>query len=134
LTGSADSGTRDDRSDADPAVGDQRERRRAQARAWASRLPSGWTPLELLKHLAYMERRWLCWGFRAEQLPDPHGDEDPRPLRILTYVLQEYARHAGHLDVAREVIDGTTGELPGVVGARENRTTGRRGGSAPVLR
>jgi hypothetical protein len=53
----------------------------------ASRLPSGWTPLELLKHLAYMERRWLCWG-----------------------------------------------ELPGVVGAPGNRTTGRRGGSAPVLR
>ena len=43
----------------------------------ASRLPSGWTPLELVKHLAYMERRWLRWGFRAEQLPDPHGDEDP---------------------------------------------------------
>ena len=154
----------------------------------ASRLPSGWSPLELLKHLAYMERRWMCWGFRAEQLPDPHGDEDqagrwpagpgdtagsliaalhaageqtraiasaavlsdistpggrlgdddPRPLPtlawILTCVLQEYARHAGHPDVAREVIDGTSGELPGVVGARENRTTGRRGGSAPVLR
>ena len=133
----------------------------------ASRLPSGWTPLEILKHLAYMERRWLRWGFRAEQLPDPLGDEDqagrwhagpgdtaasliaelhaageqtraiaaaaeltdtstpggrfsdndPRPLPtlawILTYVLQEYARHAGHLDVARELIDGTTGELRG---------------------
>ena len=130
----------------------------------ASRLPSGWTPLELVKHLAYMERRWLRWGFRAEQLPDPHGDEDPaghwhagpgdtaasligalraageqtraiacaaeltdtsapggrfsdsdpRPLPtlawILIYVLQEYARHAGHLDVARELIDGATGE------------------------
>jgi hypothetical protein len=25
-------------------------------------------------------------------------------------VLQEYSRHAGHLDVARELIDGTTGE------------------------
>jgi Protein of unknown function (DUF664) len=130
----------------------------------ASRLPSGWTPLELLKHLAYMERRWLRWGFRGEQVPDPRGDEDragrwhagsgdtaasliaelhavgeqtraiasaaeladtstpggrfsdndPRPLPtlgwILTYVLQEYARHAGHLDVARELIDGRTGE------------------------
>jgi len=28
-----------------------------------SRLPSGWTPLELVKHLAYMEQRWLRWGF-----------------------------------------------------------------------
>ncbi len=129
-----------------------------------SRLPSGWTPLELLKHLVFMERRWLRWGFRAEHLPDPRGDQDPaggwrtvdadtaegliadllaageltraivtdadlaslsatgglisdsdprlRPTLawILTYVLQEYARHAGHLDVARELIDGTTGE------------------------
>jgi Protein of unknown function (DUF664)/Carbohydrate kinase len=130
----------------------------------ASRLPSGWTPLELLKHLVYMEQRWLRWGFRAEQIPDPHGDEDqsgrwhagsgdtlagligalhaageqtraivtaaeldslsalggrfndgdarPRPTLawILIYVLQEYARHAGHLDIARELIDGSTGE------------------------
>jgi hypothetical protein len=28
-----------------------------------SRLPSGWTPLELVKHLTYVERRWLVWGF-----------------------------------------------------------------------
>lgn len=42
-----------------------------------SRLPSGWTPLTLLKHLAYVERRWLRWGFNAEQLDDPWGDSDP---------------------------------------------------------
>jgi hypothetical protein len=127
-----------------------------------SHLPSGWAPLELVKHLVYMERRWLRWGFRAEQVADPRGDEDQagrwhagpgdtaaaliaalhatgertraivalaklddvavaggrfsaddvRPTLgwILTYVLQEYARHAGHLDVARELADGTTGE------------------------
>ena len=40
-----------------------------------SRLPSGWTPLELVKHLVYMERRWLRWGFLAEQVPQPWGDE-----------------------------------------------------------
>jgi uncharacterized damage-inducible protein DinB len=40
-----------------------------------SRLPSGWTPLELVRHLTYVERRWLCWGFAAEQLPDPWGDQ-----------------------------------------------------------
>jgi hypothetical protein len=127
-------------------------------------LPSGWSPLELVKHLVYMERRWLRWGFLAEQVPDPRGDEDsdgrwhagpgdtaadlvaaleaagertraiasaaeladvsasggrfsdedtrPRPTLawILVYVLQEYSRHAGHLDVARELIDGATGE------------------------
>ena len=134
------------------------------ARLRASRLPSGWAPLELVKHLVYMEQRWLRWGFRAEQLPHPHGDEDqagrwrvgpaettadliaalravgeqtrtiaagarladvsapggrfsdsdPRPQPtlgwILVYVLQEYARHAGHLDIARELIDGVIGE------------------------
>jgi Protein of unknown function (DUF664) len=59
----------------------------------ASRLPSGWTPLELLKHLAYMERRWLRWGLRAEQLPDPHGDED-----------QTGRWHAGPGDTAASLI------------------------------
>lgn len=30
--------------------------------------------------------------------------------RILLHLIQEYARHAGHLDIARELIDGHTGE------------------------
>jgi hypothetical protein len=42
-----------------------------------SALPSGWTPLELLKHLAYVERRWLRWGFAAEPVDEPWGDEGP---------------------------------------------------------
>ena len=57
----------------------------------------------------------------ARELDDPKElirgrfrDDDPGPRPtlawILTYVLQEYARHAGHLDVARELIDGSTGE------------------------
>jgi uncharacterized protein DUF664 len=129
-----------------------------------SRLPSGWAPIELLKHLVFMERRWLVWGFLGEPIDDPGGDEDaagrwsvdrdekaedliaelleggvrtraivagaspgdvsavggkftadddrPRPTLawILVYVLQEYARHAGHLDVARELVDAATGE------------------------
>ena len=127
-----------------------------------SRLPSGWSPLELLKHLVYMERRWLVWGFLAEQVPDPWGDDGPderwrvepgenvaglvdrlreggrrtreivagRSLTeraaiggrfggeaeppalswILAHVLQEYARHACHLVIVRELIDGATGE------------------------
>ncbi|HEY3004544.1 MAG TPA: DUF664 domain-containing protein [Kribbellaceae bacterium] len=29
---------------------------------------------------------------------------------ILLHVLQEYARHAGHLDIVRELADGRTGE------------------------
>jgi hypothetical protein len=126
-----------------------------------SRLPSGWSPLELLRHLVFMERRWLVWGFLGEQVDEPWGDdregrwhvpddespehllrllrdggvrtrriveghdladsaavggrfaEDPPPpslMGILFHVLQEYARHAGHLDIARELADGTVGE------------------------
>jgi uncharacterized damage-inducible protein DinB len=38
--------------------------------------------------------------------------ERPAPSlgRILFHLLQEYSRHAGHLDVARQLIDGTVGE------------------------
>jgi hypothetical protein len=127
-----------------------------------SRLPTGWTPLELVWHLVFMERRWLQWGFAGEDVPDPWGDDDPVSGRwhvgerttaevvgrlrqvgertraivgttrlevrgrtggrfpadstpptlgwILLHVLQEYTRHAGHLDVARELIDGAVGE------------------------
>jgi hypothetical protein len=128
-----------------------------------SRLPSGWSPLELLRHLVFVERRWLRWGFAGEPVDHPWGDtgDDPdgrwevgaddtlegllvalheggeltrrlatgvdpatlgaaggrfdtddRPTLnwILFHVLQEYARHAGHLDVARELIDGVAGE------------------------
>ena len=39
-----------------------------------SRLPSGWTPLELLKHLSYVEMRWLEWGFEGREVPDPWAD------------------------------------------------------------
>ena len=45
-----------------------------------SRLPSGWSPIELLNHLLHMEQRWFVWGFLGEQVPDPWGDwnvEDP---------------------------------------------------------
>ena len=127
----------------------------------ASVLPSGWSPLGLLKHLVFVERRWMQWGFAAEQIPDPWGDHDPESEGwllepddtlvalterveavaartdaiaskaeltdrgklggrftsdpptlgwILVHLLQEYARHLGHLDVVRELIDGAVGE------------------------
>lgn len=34
----------------------------------------------------------------------------PTLLGILLHVLQEYARHLGHLDVVRELVDGEVGE------------------------
>jgi Protein of unknown function (DUF664) len=139
----------------------------AAAELTRARLPSGWTPLELLHHLAHMERRWFTWGFLGEPVDDPWGDsggagdlpwsvpegvglaevaamlheqaartravlashdlgepasrggrfaglavDEPLPdLRwICFHVLQEYARHAGHLDVAVEIAGGPVGE------------------------
>ena len=38
------------------------------------RVPSGWTPLELLSHVLHMEQRWFVWGFLGEQVDDPWGD------------------------------------------------------------
>ncbi|RZU62502.1 DUF664 domain-containing protein [Zhihengliuella halotolerans] len=132
-----------------------------------SRLPSGWTPIELLAHLVHMEQRWFVWGFLAEDVEAPWGDhaggaatgpwavpadagraeadalihrlheigrrtteilgstpletrgrlggrftEEPAPRLawIGFHVLQEYARHAGHLDIVRELEDGARGE------------------------
>ena len=45
----------------------------------SSRLPSGWSPLDLLKHLVFMERRWLRWGFAAEPVDHPWGDSGDDP-------------------------------------------------------
>ena len=125
-----------------------------------SRLQSGWTPLELLRHLTFVEMRWLEWGFEGRDVPDPWGDrrdgrwyvapdetldellaaldaqaersgqviaahdlseagkpgerwdgEPPATLeRILFHLLQEYARHVGHLDVVVELATGRAGE------------------------
>ena len=124
-----------------------------------SRLPSGWTPIELLNHLLHMERRWFLWGHLGEHVEAPWGDErdgrwqvaddvaletlvdrlrdvgarttrllgerslaeqsalggrfddDPPTLAwVCFHVLQEYARHTGHLDVAVELGGGDVGE------------------------
>jgi uncharacterized damage-inducible protein DinB len=126
----------------------------------SSRLPSGWTPLELVRHLTFVEMRWLEWGFEGMEVAEPWGDNldgrwhvraeeglrqltsallaqgdrsravieshdlseigqpgprwkgaDPPTLeRILLHLLQEYARHLGHLDIVAELADGSVGE------------------------
>ena len=43
----------------------------------SSTLPSGWSPLGMLTHLVFMERRWLVYGFLAEPVRDPSGDRGP---------------------------------------------------------
>jgi hypothetical protein len=35
----------------------------------SSRLPSGWTPLQLVKHLTHMEQRWFRWGVPRRATP-----------------------------------------------------------------
>ena len=125
-----------------------------------SRLPSGWTPLELVKHLTFVELRWLEWGFEGRQVDEPWGDQrgdrwcvtpeettedllaslqaqavrsrtivedndltsvgrpgprwdgapPPTLERVLFHLLQEYARHLGHLDVVAELGGGPVGE------------------------
>jgi uncharacterized damage-inducible protein DinB len=125
-----------------------------------SRLPSGWTPVELLKHLTYVELRWLEWRFEGRPITNPWGDNrgerwyvadeetldhlvaalraqaertravieahdlaeagkpgprwdgaDPATLeRILLHLVQEYARHLGHLDIVAELATGQLGE------------------------
>jgi uncharacterized damage-inducible protein DinB len=125
-----------------------------------SRLPSGWTPVELLKHLAHDELRWLEWRFEGRDVGDPWADDqdgrwyvadgetleelvsalhaqaarsravveshdledagqpgegwggsEPASLeRVLLHLLQEYARHIGHLDIVSELADGEIGE------------------------
>lgn len=134
---------------------DERDRR-------APRVPSGWSPLGLVSHLAHMERRWIVWGFHGRQVDGTWGDfesderevwwvpddvtlddveammaataaetdellrgtpletrastegrlrtDPPTLAAICFHVLHEYARHAGHLDVAAELAGGPTGE------------------------
>ncbi|QZY29785.1 DUF664 domain-containing protein [Nocardioides coralli] len=39
-----------------------------------TRVPSGWTPIELLSHVLHMEQRWFVWGFLGEPVAEPWGD------------------------------------------------------------
>jgi uncharacterized damage-inducible protein DinB len=47
----------------------------SEAELRRSRLPSGWTPIQLLKHLTQVEVRWLEWGFQGQPVDDPWADE-----------------------------------------------------------
>ena len=38
--------------------------------------------------------------------------EDLSVRRILVHMVEEVARHAGHMDILRELIDGATGDFP----------------------
>ena len=38
------------------------------------RVPTGWSPLEMLNHVLHMEQRWFLWGFLGEPVDNPWGD------------------------------------------------------------
>lgn len=138
----------------------RRVRALPEAEVRAARLPSGWTPLEMVNHLTHVERRWLEWGFEGAEVAEPWADSrdgrwyvDPSRSRddvlaanaaqairsravverhelsdvgvpgprwdgappatlerVLFHLLQEYARHAGHVDVVSELAGGPVGE------------------------
>jgi len=47
----------------------------------------------------------------SRSLEDPCGLVEGTDLRwVLLHLIYETARHAGHADAARELLDGTTGE------------------------
>jgi hypothetical protein len=132
-------------------------------------LPSGWTPIGLVRHLIGAEAMWFQWVvlgtqprviwddglddgpyepgapfttghssaavirqyrrqcefsnevLRSQRLDAPlrgeHGLDWPgEPITDLRWValhlIEETARHAGHLDAARELLDGATGRGP----------------------
>jgi uncharacterized damage-inducible protein DinB len=128
-------------------------------------VPSGWTPLGMIEHLAHAERFWFQHVVTGQvgDLPWPtaHSDDEDGPFAsehsvaavlafyrdqcersdavlssvtldakprgeipadmadlshdvrtIMSHMIEETARHAGHLDIARELIDGRTGLGP----------------------
>jgi hypothetical protein len=48
----------------------------------------------------------------ARPHPDDPGQEFTDLRRIMLHMIEETARHAGHLDIVRELIDGRTGLGP----------------------
>jgi hypothetical protein len=115
-------------------------------------VPSGWTPIGMVEHLAGAERFWFQ-RVVADQASEPSSpaeasddvfamyrdqcarsdavlattplDAAPRGKvpedmthlgrsvrTIVLHMIEETARHAGHLDIARELIDGRTGLGP----------------------
>jgi len=119
-----------------------------------STLPSGITPIGLVKHLASVESGWFCATFDRPHEPlgfdldDENADFRVAPdestddvlafwarardaavaeidldttgtawfceqvsMRwVMIHMVEELASHAGHMDIMRELVDGTTGD------------------------
>lgn len=129
-------------------------------------VPSGWTPVGMIEHLAGAERQWFqrviagipraedqpvivgesegdaafvtarsvadalalyreqvarsdeilagaqLDAFPAGEVPPDMVDEIRTVRDVVLHMIEETARHAGHLDIARELLDGRTGLGP----------------------
>ena len=126
----------------------------SDADARTSVVPSGWTPLSMIMHLAGVERHWFAFVLGGDLAPTPARPGSPETLAdavadyraeiersdrllaafdldepptetpeelpgeihtvrdVVLHVIEETARHAGHLDLARELLDGRTGLGP----------------------
>jgi uncharacterized damage-inducible protein DinB len=64
----------------------------------------------------YGRARAAADGVIDELDPDDHGTSwfgDPVSMRwVLIHMIEETARHSGHMDIVRELIDGATGDHP----------------------
>jgi hypothetical protein len=58
----------------------------------------------------------LLAGFDLDEPPTETPEELPGEIQtvrdVVLHVIEEVARHAGHLDIARELLDGATGLGP----------------------
>lgn len=89
---------------------------------WGDSDGDGWKTPTL--DLPELTERLEQVGARTRQIVEAHrleehallggrfksGSTPPQLHWILLHVLQEYARHAGHLDIVREITDGAVGE------------------------
>jgi Protein of unknown function (DUF664) len=85
---------------------------------------------------------YKCSGLTGEQLADAavanaslddefvHNGEAMSLRLIYLHMIEEYARHLGHADLLRELIDGATGELPAGRRERQGRAPGRASSAA----
>ncbi|MGI8880565.1 MAG: DinB family protein [Jatrophihabitans sp.] len=87
-----------------------------------SELPSGWTPLELVKHLAFVERRWLQWGFAARPVDEPWGDNAPGTERWHVGVEESTGQVIGFFreccDASREIVEAAELSEVAAIGGR----------------
>ncbi|WP_329457656.1 DinB family protein [Streptomyces sp. NBC_01497] len=82
--------------------------------------PVGWSPLGLVQHLGWVERRWLRWGFAAEDvLPRvPGGTAVEWTVRDDTPTADVLAAYAHEVTLGRAVIAGADLASPSRVGGR----------------